>query len=159
MTPDDPLQALHPLREPPPVGWWPPAPGWWILAALILALLLSVAVWCLRRHRRNRYRRQATDELRALRTAAITDSERVQRVNAILKRAALAAYPTGSVAALGGRDWMHYLDSTLPASRQAFADIDVDILYTPDPPQDKADAFTQAALTWVRHHRREAGNA
>ncbi|MFN2329932.1 MAG: DUF4381 family protein, partial [Chromatocurvus sp.] len=56
MTPQDPLQALHPLREPPPVGWWPPAPGWWFIAIFSATLLLLLAAWIWRRYRRNRYR-------------------------------------------------------------------------------------------------------
>lgn len=159
MTPDDPLQALHPLREPPAVGWWPPAPGWWILAALLLAGVLLLITWAWRRRRRNRYRRQAIAALQALRSAALPDSERVQQTNAILKRTALAAYPAGAVAALGGVDWIQFLQRTLPGNRQAFADISSDIFYTPEPPPEMTDAFTDAALSWVRQHRRESGNA
>lgn len=159
MTPEDPLQSLHPLREPPPVGWWPPAPGWWLLAALLLALLIVLMSWAWQRHRRNRYRRQAVEELVALRGANLSGSERVQRANAVLKRTALAAYPDGSVAALSGGDWIRFLGRTLPGTKQVFADIDSNILYTPEPPPDRVEAFMEAALSWARHHRRGAGHA
>ena len=59
MNPQDPLAALHPLREPVAIGWWPPAPGWWLLAGLVLAALLALAWYALRRYRANAYRRQA----------------------------------------------------------------------------------------------------
>lgn len=159
MTPQDPLQALHPLREPTPVGWWPPAPGWWFLAALCLALLIAVAVWGWRRHRRNRYRRQALTELQALRTNGFPGSEQVQQINAVLKRAALMAYGTTRVAPLGGDEWIRFLDATLPHKRQAFAGIDGDILYTPEPSSATTEAFAEAATIWVRHHQREIGDA
>ena len=68
MNPQDPLAALHPLREPLPVGWWPPAPGWWLLAALVLVALLALAWFALRRYRANAYRRQALARLRELAT-------------------------------------------------------------------------------------------
>lgn len=158
MTPQDPLQALHPLREPVAVGWWPPAPGWWIVAALFLALIVSLAVWWWRRHRRDRYRRQALDELVALRTT-LSGSERVQQVNAILKRSALMAYSAKRVAALAGDDWIRFLNTTLPRNSEAFSGKDGDILYTPDPSSARAEAFTEAACIWVRHHQREPGDA
>jgi len=126
---------------------------------LLLGLVIALATWFWRRQRRNRYRRQAAAALRELRGSAASDSERLQQANAILKRAALAAYPDDSVAALGGSDWIRFLQRTLPGRHQAFADIDGDMLYAPDPPTDAATAFTQAALTWVQHHRRELGDA
>ena len=66
MNPQDPLAALHPLREPLPIGWWPPAPGWWLLAGLALAALLLLAWHALRRYRANAYRRQALFRLTEL---------------------------------------------------------------------------------------------
>ncbi|MFN2288882.1 MAG: DUF4381 domain-containing protein [Chromatocurvus sp.] len=159
MTPQDPLQALHPLREPPPVGWWPPAPGWWFIAILFATLLLLLAAWVWRRYRRNRYRRQATAELLALQTRSLSGSERVQQINAILKRSALMAYTETRVAPLGGSDWIKFLETTLPHKRRAFSGIDSSILYTQDPSPDMTNAFAEAALTWVRCHQREVANA
>lgn len=159
MTPQDPLQSLHPLREPPPISGWPPAPGWWFVAILFTTLLLLLAAWAWRRHRRNRYRRQATAELLALQTNSLSTSDRVQQVNAILKRSALMAFTETRVAPLGGREWIQFLGTTLPDNRQAFSGIDSSILYTQDPSPAMATAFTEAALTWVRYHQREAGNA
>ncbi|SRR6056297_701161 len=159
MTPQNPLQALHPLREPAAVGWWPPAPGWWFLAVLCLVLLTALGVWGWRRRRRNRYRRQAMTELKALGTDPLQGSERVQQINAVLKRAALMAYGTTRVAALGGDGWIRFLNATLPRNRQAFADIDGDILYRPKPSPTSIEAFAEAAAIWVRHHQRESGNA
>lgn len=159
MTPQDPLQALHPLREPAPVGWWPPAPGWWFIAALCLGLLTAIAVWGWHRHRRNRYRRQAMTELQALAADRLSGSERVQQINAVLKRAALMAYSASRVAPLGGDSWMRFLDATLPHKHQAFTGIDGDILYIPEPSPATTEAFAEAAAIWVRHHQREIGDA
>lgn len=49
--------SLRDIHLPPEPSWWPPAPGWWALAALSLVLLL-VATWLWRRHRRVLHQRQ-----------------------------------------------------------------------------------------------------
>lgn len=159
MTPDDPLQALHPLREPPPVGWWPPAPGWWLVSLLLLALLVVLVRWAWQRHRRNRYRRQAVEALQALRSAALSDAERIQQTNAILKRTALAAYPGAGVASLGGAEWLAFLQRTLPKDANTFSDMRSDIFYAREPSPRAAALFAEAALDWARRHRAEAGDA
>ena len=46
----NPLDQLHPLIAPAPVGLWPPAPGWWLLLAVLP--LLGWGLWRLRRWRR-----------------------------------------------------------------------------------------------------------
>lgn len=159
MTPQDPLQSLHPLREPTPVGLWPPAPGWWVIAALLLILLTTLAVWYWRRRKRNRYRQQAIEELLALRDSCPSSSERVQQVNTVLKRSALVAYPGKKIAPLGGSAWLEFLDQTLPPVHRVFAGLDSNILYSAQPSPGKVDAFAEAALTWARHHQREAADA
>lgn len=97
------LSNLRDIVVPAPASFWPPAPGWWIVgAACVVAAGLAVAA-LVRRHRRNAYRR---DALRALETAGPAD------ISAILKRAALAAFPREQVASLSGADWLAFLDRT-----------------------------------------------
>lgn len=97
------LSNLRDIVVPPPVSFWPPAPGWWIVgAACVVAAGLAIAA-LVRRHRRNAYRREA---LRALETAEAAD------ISAILKRAALAAFPREQVASLSGSAWLAFLDRT-----------------------------------------------
>lgn len=52
-----PGPSLRDIHLPPEPSWLPPAPGWWALAALSLVLLL-VATWLWRRHRRAQHQRQ-----------------------------------------------------------------------------------------------------
>lgn len=49
---------LRDIHLPPAPPWWPPAPGWWMLAVFAL-LLIGVAVWFARKHRRVLRQRQA----------------------------------------------------------------------------------------------------
>ena len=118
-----------------------------------------LVLWAWQRHRRNRYRRQAVEALQALRSAALSDAERIQRTNAILKRTALAAYPGAGVASLGGAEWLAFLRRTLPEDANTFSELNSDILYAPAPSPPAADVFVEAALDWARRHRAEAGDA
>ena len=97
------LSNLRDIVAPPAVSFWPPAPGWWVLgAACLVASGLAVAMG-LRHHRRSSYRREA---LRELASADAHD------ISAILKRAALVAFPREQVAALSGPAWLAFLDRT-----------------------------------------------
>jgi hypothetical protein len=97
------LSNLRDIAVPPPVSFWPPAPGWWVVgAACLVAGGLAVAA-VVRHRRRNAYRREA---LRELASAEASD------ISAILKRAALAAFPREQVASLSGPAWLAFLDRT-----------------------------------------------
>lgn len=155
----DPLQALHPLREPSPVSWWPPGPGWWLVAVVTLVVVILALAWIWRQHRRSRYRRQAAAELTALRGASMSDHARIQCANEILKRAALSSYSARQVASLAGSEWMNFLDSSLPEKHRTFATFSSDILYAPAPGEGVAKAYISAALVWARHHRQVTTDA
>ena len=97
------LSNLRDIVVPPAVSFWPPAPGWWMVgAACVVAAGFAVAA-AVRHWQRNAYRREA---LRALDTADSRD------ISAILKRAALAAFPREQVASLNGAAWLAFLDRT-----------------------------------------------
>jgi cbb3-type cytochrome oxidase subunit 3 len=106
---DQPL-PLRDLHLPPPPGWWPPAPGWWLLVALVIVLLLLLFfLW--QRARRLRYRRAALRQLHALEeNDALPPSALVAELSALLRRAALCAFPDESCAGLSGEEWLRFLD-------------------------------------------------
>lgn len=97
------LSNLRDIVVPLAVSWWPPAPGWWAVGATVaIAAGLAVAA-AIRHYQRNAYRREA---LQALDTAQPAD------ISAILKRAALVAFPREQVASLSGPAWLAFLDRT-----------------------------------------------
>ncbi len=97
------LSNLRDIVVPPAVSFWPPAPGWWAVSAACL-VAAGFAIAAVVRHRqRNAYRREA---LRELASADPRD------ISAILKRAALAAFPREQVASLSGPAWLAFLDRT-----------------------------------------------
>ena len=137
------LSNLKDIVVPPEVPLWPPAPGWWILGVGCIAagaILIAVAV---ARYRRNAYRRQALLEL-----------ERVEAcdISAVLKRAALVAWPRAEVASLTGETWRAFLDRT--ARTDAFtrgAGRDLEALAFGGP--GDASGVLAAARSWIRRHR------
>ena len=97
------LSNLRDIVVPPPCrsGRRRRAGGWSARPASVAAGFAVVAA--VRHWQRNAYRREA---LRALETADGRD------ISAILKRAALAAFPREQVASLNGAAWLAFLDRT-----------------------------------------------
>lgn len=148
------LAHLADIAVPPPVPWWPPAPGWWILSA---ALFLAVAIlaWMAgRRYRRNAYRRVALAELAAI--GRIADPASVPAVSAILKRAALVAYPRSAVASLTGSAWLVFLDRTGSTSdfTHGSAGVLAQAAFGARPGDNVA--MLAASRRWIQRHRGEA---
>ena len=155
MNPQDPLAALHPLREPLAVGWWPPAPGWWLLAGLVLVALLALAWFALRRYRANAYRRQALARLSELATGYQQQADRqrfIAETNALLKSVALVAYPRREVAASSGARWLAFLNSSLGQEEQ-FPEGFVSGAYHRQCPDIDTDQVLRAAASWIRRHK------
>ena len=94
---DDPgsLDKLHDLALPDPVSLWPPAAGIVVVALALLAVLAILGWRAAARYRANAYRRAA---LAALGATSHDDRAAVEAVSAVLKRAALVAYPRPQVA-------------------------------------------------------------
>lgn len=155
MNPQDPLAALHPLREPTEIGWWPPAAGWWILLVLGLAAVTVLAYLLWRRHHRNAYRRRALrqlDELQSHHAQDQDDLRYIQDVNALLKSVALVAFPTREVASRHGESWRTFLNENLPSSEQLPAEFD-EVAYRDANPGIDTLQLHQSARYWIRHHR------
>lgn len=108
MKPD--FSQLYDIHLPPPVSWWPPAPGWWLLLILLLVTALT-SYWLVRKHRHNRWRRQALAELAQLQEES--EESLVAQLSVLLRRVAISRYPQAEVASLTGEAWLAFLDETL----------------------------------------------
>jgi len=133
------LSNLRDIVMPPAVSFWPPAPGWWVVGAACIAAVGFAIAAAVRHHRRNAYRREA---LRALDAADAPD------ISAILKRAALAAFPREQVASLNGAAWLAFLDRT---GGTAFANTAL-LALTYGGNGDR-DAVVAQARHWIERHR------
>lgn len=147
------LELLHGLVMPEPVAWLPETPGWWIIFCWLVAVML-LAVWqIVKRRRRNRYRRDALAELRAIAARPeLGPAESAQYVAALVKRTALAAYPREEVAALYGADWAQFLRESAGNDRQ-IADAADRLAAAAYHPDADGSELSQPARRWIRLHR------
>jgi len=151
------LQNLHDIVTPGPVDWWPPAPGWYVLATLAAAALLVLGWKGWQRWRRNRYRGQALRELARIRR--LGGNEELRQLPALLKRAALSAWPRDAVASLVGPDWHRFLDQS--GQMECFSSEVGQILDRlahapasgPSIAPAEALAALEAAERWLKQHR------
>lgn len=158
MNPQDPLAALHPLRQPDPINWWPLAPGWWLLIVLLLLAISAVAFLLLRRYRRNAYRRKALSQLEQLRQAHLQhqdDAVYLAGTNALLKSVALRAYPRRDVAACSGDAWLDFLNGSCSKAGRFPAGF-VTAAYRKQCPAIDMEQLYESAVYWIKRHEATA---
>ncbi|WP_339800224.1 DUF4381 domain-containing protein [uncultured Marinobacter sp.] len=110
--PEELLQQLRDIHQPPAAGWWPPAPGWWLLAGLLLAVTATLVIWYYRRQQRNRFLAPANRILAELEARRSDDPGWYGELNQLLKRVARVRYPNAGTDTLTGEDWVCFLAST-----------------------------------------------
>ncbi len=161
MPAPDPLADLRGYHLPDPVSWWPPAPGWWLLALLGLSLLVLLAGWLVRRHRRGAAARAAQAELTALRAALAQDGDAAacaRGLSRLLRRFALVRFPRRAVAGLSGEEWLAFLDAQGGGGRFQTGPgrLLLDAPYRP--PQDLPVAELASLVEdWIRRNRQSRG--
>ena len=144
------LDQLQGIVEPPPVSMMPQTWAWAIVAALLLVAVAAILLaW--RRHRHaTAWRRAALAELAAL-APGLRESEpaSLERLETLLRRAALVTHRRDEAAPLTGEAWARFLSATGgdfgklgPALAEA--------PYRPDPRCD-GPAALDAARHWIRH--------
>jgi hypothetical protein len=167
MKSNDPasLQNLNDIVMPASVGWWPLASGWYFLLALSLVALAGFSYRLLQHWLKNRYRREALDELQLLENSIQKSSEKdagLRQVPVLLKRTALSVYPRSDVASLTGKDWIGFLNSGLktPVFTESIAGTLEKVAYSTaaQGPADSASitALLTASRHWLKNHQAEA---
>ncbi|CAH0992735.1 hypothetical protein SIN8267_02871 [Sinobacterium norvegicum] len=147
---------LPELASPAAISpWWPLAPGWWLLIITAVAIVLTIGVLLVRRHRRNRYRRAAKTALQQLQSQqqSLSLEQLCQQANALLKRTAIAGYGD-NVASLSGDKWLHFIchhTDFEPANKTAIEQL-MGQQYQPKITLEPAALFS-ACQQFIDHHR------
>ena len=108
------LAQLRPEAQPQSVLWWPPSWGWLALLAAVACGFVALVLWLRWRKQRRLdcyFIDEALTQLRLLSSKRMEPRAQVQAINAILKQAALSAYPNANCANLVGWEWLSFLDS------------------------------------------------
>jgi len=161
------LQNLNDIVMPAPVGWWPLATGWYFLFGLLLIAIAWIGFRSLRHWMDNRYRRAALHELQMLADQIHTPEEqhteerdaKLRQIPILLKRTALSAYPRNQVASLTGKDWFHFLNSTvkIPSFTKTTASTLNKISYSSGElgvvDEQATRALLNASRHWLKHHQ------
>ncbi len=145
------IRGIQEVLPPEPVSWWPQTSGWLVAVALLLAWLAWRGWRAWRRWQRDRYRREA---LAALASVGGDPAARLQAIAAILKMAALAAYPRREVAPLSGDAWLAWLESRGTAfcdsSRMLLGEAQYRQPSSLEP--EELDRLVADCAAWVRQH-------
>lgn len=161
MSPQAPatLAGLHDVVAPPPVSWAPQTVGWVVLAAILVVLAAGLGWRVRKRAKANRYRKVALAEIDRIAGAPGDDpTAALGRVNEVLKRVALTAWPRAEVASLTGPRWLEFLDNT-GGGREFREGPGVALAHRVYAPGSAADAgegreaFLDVVRRWIRHHR------
>lgn len=154
----NPLAGLQPIHLPADPSWWPPAPGWWMVAALLLATLLTLALYLWRKRRWRQWQDSILAEVDKAIAGHGERSLQIAGLSGILRRAALRRYPREQVASLHGKSWLDFLDRNGGDGR--FQQGDATTLATDvyRPPNNNSDPLTpddplvQLVRDWIRRN-------
>lgn len=147
--------AFHEVVAPAAISWLPQTAGWWWLAVILLLFAAHRGSRRLRTWYANRYRREASARLRAMRHAAV-GQDWLGELNRLLKLTALAAFPRPQVAGLSGADWVAFLNAQCaepPFSNQHTALLALGPYTLQIPGHNARDSLLAASLRWVETHR------
>src|SRR5262245_27273335 len=125
---EDPASFGDPI-EPAAIPFSLDAPGWYAVGALLLLIAIALAILLIRRHKRNRYRRDALRFVADLERRTEDPNEVVYEVNFLLKRIALRFTPREQIAGLRGGHWLDFLNSN-PGRELFQKDGTIDLIYT-----------------------------
>jgi Domain of unknown function (DUF4381) len=161
------LQGLQELPLPAPVSYVPQTIGWLFVAIVLLAVVLPALWMGWRRYERQRYRRNALQELAGieanLASGQVDPLQRAAMLAAIprlLKRTSLEVAPREQVAALTGDAWLAFLQRTRGHFDARTGPLLTLASYAPPEQvarlsQDDAAALIRHARDWIEHHHVE----
>ena len=147
------LDLMHDILVPPAVSFWPLAPGWIALALLILMYLLHLGLKLRAKHRANRYRREALQELVAL--VKSEGAEEIKRLLNLMKRVGLQYFGRERVASLSNAPWWEFVENHSKVKiDNTLRNLSQEVLYSSDVEVDKEMVEKMKVVTklWINTH-------
>lgn len=151
------LRTIVEVEFPEPVSLMPSTPGWWILLFALIGLLLRL-LWKWRlRYLRDRYRREALEQLTEIKERINAGAvEAVRDLAPLLRATAITAAGRDSISQLQGDDYAMALAELAPNQRNLpLADIQY-LAYAPleDTEILNIDELIMSIESWIQQHRR-----
>ncbi|WP_200976601.1 DUF4381 domain-containing protein [Echinicola sp. 20G] len=141
------------LYEPESVKFSFETVGWTIVGVVLLLGVLVLIFLGVRNHIRNKYRREALENIRML----SGEEQRLMEVFVVLKNTAMKAFGRNKVGGLYGHDWLAFLEKT--GKQVNFLDREEEFmaaLYKNDRLSNEGkNKLLVNAEKWVRTHARE----
>lgn len=112
------LKGFEELSAVPNVHWDFSAPGWPYLMVLLTLLVIFISRSFWYRWQNNSYRRAA---LKTLDAAIIEGRDQTLKIlPSILKSTAMTTYGRKNIASIHGKDWINFLNGSLPTKEATF---------------------------------------
>lgn len=148
----DPLATLRDIHLPDPISALPTAPGWWILALVAMSIIIAGMIGWRRHRKQTAIRRTALEAWQQIDPHSTTY---LPAINRLLKRTALATYPTEQVSHLNGHAWLVFLDQTLGSNEftTGCGQYLLDGPYRPTHPNHHWQALHQLVKRWINQHK------
>ncbi len=141
---------LGPLQEPAAVPFTFDTIGWPILAAVILVLIVTLTFFQIRKHIRNRYRREALAELQKVTAGEMN----LTHCMVLVKRTAIHAFGREKTGKLAGKEWFSFLDEN--AKNVAFLSVQTEVealIYKDEMPENTAkEKIIKNTKNWIATH-------
>ena len=152
-----PLEHLHDIHLPSPIGAWPWALGWYLLVMLGMLLLIFGVVVGQRWLLQGLAKREALVVLARIEAAYKVTPAHQQTAAAIselLKRVALVYFPRERVADLYGKAWLTFLNDT--SARLDFFEQQEALTVGPyvSSYEGPLDALLPMARSWIKQRRK-----
>ena len=149
------LKGMEEITLPAEPGLFPLAPGWYVMLALVGLMALIWAVRALVRWHRNRYRREAVAQVKAMSMAE------APFLGAIIKRVALAGFDREVVAGLTGEAWLEFMQQNYdgpPMQDETGLLLPAATYHSPGTlDKDQFEALKARVCLWIMTHRTVGG--
>jgi len=158
MTPEQQalLSQLQDIALPDPIGWWPLSHLAWVVIVGLTGFLSGFIWYKLDQRRRHFYRKEAQQKLLDILNSpesTTSPSEKILKINALLKQVVMTYYDRQETAALKGQDWFQFLkDHCVSLSQPKALPNILQQAYAHQADFTALQTFADYAQKWIKGH-------